>query len=78
MKFASVKDKFTKETIGVHPRTLLFLLVSALIGMATPFTEPQSAFWMIGLIAVLVSGTTMFYVLYKVLADDTGKLFSDI
>lgn len=75
MKFSTIKDKLSKKNTGVNPRVLVFMLATAIVGMATPFFETQSVAWMIGLVSVMISGFTMFYVLHKVLSDENGKLF---
>jgi hypothetical protein len=65
MKIITIKRFFSKKALGYNPILLLVILAAALLGMAAPFSEPQSVLWNVGMVMVGVSGFSMFYVLYK-------------
>lgn len=73
MKFAVLKEKFSKENLAVHPLVLAFMLLTAIGGAITPFSEPLGAVWTIGLALVGASGITMFYVLFKILCAEDSQ-----
>lgn len=73
MKFSVLKEKFSKEGFAVHPAVLVFMLLSAIGGAITPFSEPLSVTWTIGLTLVGASGITLFYVLFKILCAEDSQ-----